>query len=66
VGRHEPSATARVIRRWSIRALPEDPANSLVLQVLVTTVERERQARAPRVRLAGDALVTTVVTRRCP
>jgi len=58
--------TARFIRRWLVRPLPEDPGDTLVLQVLVTTVERERQARQPRQRLAGDALVTTVLTRHTP
>jgi hypothetical protein len=58
-----PPASARFIRRWSIRPLPEDSTNALILQVLVTTVEADRRARAPRRRLAGDALVTTILTR---
>lgn len=61
-----PPATARFLRRWSIQPLPEDPDNSLILQVLVTTVERDRHASMPRRRLAGDALVTAVLTRREP
>jgi hypothetical protein len=59
-----PPATATFIRRWAIEPLPEDPADTLILQVLVTTVVRERQARGPRARLAGDALVTTVLSRK--
>ncbi len=59
-----PPATARYIRRWSVRPLPEDPGNTLILQVLVTTVGRDRQAHGPRRRLAGDALVTTIVSRK--
>lgn len=58
-----PPSSARFIRRWSIRALPEDPSNALIVQVLATTMETERRARSPRRRLAGDALVTTVLTR---
>lgn len=61
-----PPAAARYLRRWSIQPLPEDPGNTLILQVLVTTVERDRQASVPRRRLAGDALVTTVLARREP
>jgi prepilin-type N-terminal cleavage/methylation domain-containing protein len=61
-----PPASARYIRRWRIQPLPEDPANLLAVQVLVTTVERDRQAAtgANRTRLAGDALTTTVMARR--
>jgi prepilin-type N-terminal cleavage/methylation domain-containing protein len=61
-----PPATARYLRRWSIRPLPEDPDDTLILQVLVTTVERDRRAATPRQRLAGDALVTSILTRRAP
>src|SRR4030095_1353885 len=50
-----PPLDGRFIRRWSIRAMPEDSANSLIVQVLVTTVEAERSARQPRQRMAGDA-----------
>jgi hypothetical protein len=55
---------ARFIRRWSIEALPADPANSIVLQVLVTTVESDRGARRPRARMAGDAIVVTILSRQ--
>jgi type II secretory pathway pseudopilin PulG len=58
-----PPPTARFIRRWSIRALPEDPANALIVQVLVTTPEVEQRALLPRRRMAGDALVTTILAR---
>jgi hypothetical protein len=63
---HVPPVTARYIRRWSVSPLPEDPGNTLILQVLVTAVERERRAATPRLRLADDALVTTILTRRTP
>lgn len=59
-----PPVTARYVRRWCVRPLPEDPDNILVLQVLVTTVGRDRQAATPRQRLADDALVTTVLARK--
>lgn len=59
-----PPATARYIRRWCIQPLPEDPDSILVLQVLVTTVGRDRQAASPRRRLADDALVTTLRSRK--
>jgi prepilin-type N-terminal cleavage/methylation domain-containing protein len=60
-----PPATALYIRRWNITPLPTNPNNTLILQVLVTTVHRERTAVAmPRVRLADDALVTTIKTRK--
>jgi prepilin-type N-terminal cleavage/methylation domain-containing protein len=57
-------ATARYIRRWRVQSLPEDPDNVVILQVLVTTVGRDREATAPRRRLKDDALVTTMVARR--
>jgi hypothetical protein len=61
-----PPAAAVFIRRWNIAPLPGSAPDSLVLQVLVTTVVRDRQASAspPRRRLAGDALLVTVLTRK--
>jgi type II secretory pathway pseudopilin PulG len=60
-------ATAVYIRRWAIFPLPTNPNNTLVLQVLVTPVSNE-QARVAsaftRTRMAGDALLTTVKTRK--
>ena len=61
-----PPRQARYIRRWSVQSLPEDPADTLILQVLVTTVARDARALTPRRRLQGDALVTTVLTRKAP
>ncbi|HEX5068899.1 MAG TPA: prepilin-type N-terminal cleavage/methylation domain-containing protein [Vicinamibacterales bacterium] len=55
---------ARYIRRWCIQPLPADPQDAVVLQVLVTTVTNDRHARTSRGRLPGDALVTTVRTRK--
>ena len=54
----------RFFRRWSIRPLPDDPANALIVQVLVTTVEADRRATQPRQRMAGDALITTILARQ--
>jgi prepilin-type N-terminal cleavage/methylation domain-containing protein len=62
-----PPATAVFIRRWSIRPLPTNPNNTLILQVLVTSVIRESQvggAAGARTRFADDALIATVKTRK--
>lgn len=62
-----PPAGAVYIRRWSIEPLPMNPNNTVVLQVLVTTVRREAQASAAggtRRRLPDDSLVVTVKTRK--
>jgi prepilin-type N-terminal cleavage/methylation domain-containing protein len=61
-----PPPTAAFIRRWAVTPLPADPANSLVLQVLVTNVARAAQVvphPAPRRRLPREALLVTVRTR---
>jgi Tfp pilus assembly protein PilW len=63
-----PPAGAVFIRRWSIRPLPTNPNNTLVMQVLVTSVKREAQldggAPSPRPRYGDDALIATVKTRK--
>jgi len=61
-----PPAAAVFIRRWNIARLQWSPSDSLVLRVLVTTVVRDRHASPspPRRRLAGDAMVVTVLTRK--
>jgi prepilin-type N-terminal cleavage/methylation domain-containing protein len=59
--------TAMFVRRWAIRPLPTNPNNTLIIQVLVSPLANEaaRQATsAPRVRMAGDALITTIKTRK--
>lgn len=62
-----PPGSAVYIRRWSIQPLPTNPNNTLVIQVLVTPVTNE-QARVDsafsRKRMAGDALLVTVRTRK--
>jgi hypothetical protein len=63
----QPPATALFIRRWSIEPLPTNPNNTLVLQVLVTSVRREQEMAAapgPRQRQADDAFVVSVKTRK--
>lgn len=62
-----PPAATVYIRRWSIQPLPTNPNNTLILQVLVTTVIRENQvvgAASTRARHADDALIATVKTRK--
>jgi prepilin-type N-terminal cleavage/methylation domain-containing protein len=59
-------AEAVFIRRWAVAPLAADPANSIVLQVLVTTRRRDAEAGAAAVvrqRLRDEALLTTVRTR---
>ena len=62
-----PPAGAAFIRRWSIQPLPTNPNNTLVLQVLVTPVANEASrvvSVGDRRRMAGDALLVTVKTRK--
>jgi prepilin-type N-terminal cleavage/methylation domain-containing protein len=62
-----PPANAVYIRRWSVEPLPTNPNNTIVLQVLVTTVKRESEmaaVNAPRQRMADDALLVSVKTRK--
>lgn len=60
--------TAAYVRRWAIIPLPTNPNNTLVIQVLATPLSNE-QARVvtgqpTRARMAGDALLTSVKTRK--
>ncbi|HSL20043.1 MAG TPA: prepilin-type N-terminal cleavage/methylation domain-containing protein [Vicinamibacterales bacterium] len=67
VGNADPApADAQFVRRWSIEPLPTNPNNTLVLQVMVTTVVREaaRNPASPKQRVPGDAWITTVKTRK--
>lgn len=60
-------ASAVYIRRWSIQPLPTNPNNTLVIQVLVTPVTNEQarvQSQFTRTRMAGDALLISVKTRK--
>jgi prepilin-type N-terminal cleavage/methylation domain-containing protein len=64
----EPTAGAAYIRRWAIIPLPTNPNNTLVLQVLVTSVADEARldlTNLPRrPRQPGDALLISVKTRK--
>ena len=62
-----PPASAVYIRRWSIQPLPTNPNNTLIIQVLVTPVASESarvESAFTRTRMAGDALLVTVRTRK--
>ena len=59
-----PPAGAVYTRRWSIRPLPGDPDNTMVIQVLVTTARLEGDARRLAGALADGALIECVQTRR--
>ena len=59
-----PPPQAVFIRRWSIRPLPDDPARTLILSVLVTTVAHETARTAPwSARSQDETLLVTVRTR---
>jgi type II secretory pathway pseudopilin PulG len=60
-GRSPPDA-ALYVRRWSVEPLPADPANTVVLRVLVGRVGRP----ASRDRLPGEARLATMRTRVAP
>jgi type II secretory pathway pseudopilin PulG len=63
-----PPPTAYYIRRWSIEPLPTNPNNTLIFQVMVTTVTTEgaatRPAGATRWRLTNDAWIVSAKTRK--
>lgn len=64
-----PPLNAVFIRRWAVTPLPTNPNNTLILQVLVTTVVNEKargDASGPRRRMPGDALLVSVKTRKAP
>jgi type II secretory pathway pseudopilin PulG len=59
--------SAVYVRRWSILPLPTNPNNTLVIQVLVSPLANEvgrLQTSFTRTRMAGDALLITVKTRK--
>ena len=68
VGTDTAPNTAAFVRRWSITPLPTNPNNTLVIQVLVSPVANENSRRTTadgtRRRMAGDALITSVKTRK--
>lgn len=60
--------TATFIRRWAIVPLPTNPNNTIVIQVLVSPIANEESRTATadntRHRMAGDAMLTSVKTRK--
>ena len=56
------------IRRWAVEPLPVDPANTIVIHVLVTArINRgAADSAGSHVRLAGEARLVTVKTRKAP
>lgn len=60
-GGAQPPAGASYTRRWSIRPLPADTANTIVIQVLVTRSGRTAASPAP-----GDVLLATIRSRKAP
>lgn len=61
----EPQPKTYYIRRWSIEPLPTNPNNTLVLQVLVTTMRREvLRGSAQRRRLTDDTRLVGLKTRK--
>ena len=59
--------TAVYVRRWCILPLPTNPNNTLVIQVLVSPLANEiarKQTAFTRTRMAGDALIISVKTRK--
>jgi prepilin-type N-terminal cleavage/methylation domain-containing protein len=64
-----PPPNAVYVRRWSIEPLPTNPNNTLILQVVVSRLQRENLAAlgpGQRPRLADDAWLVTVKTRKAP
>lgn len=62
-----PPATAMYVRRWAIQPLPTNPNNTIVIQVLVSPLSNEQARTASqftRTRMAGDALLVGVKTRK--
>lgn len=65
-GTTQPAGTV-YIRRWSIQPLPTNPNNTLVFQVLVTPLVNEVSRgddTGARQRMAGDAMLVSVKTRK--
>jgi prepilin-type N-terminal cleavage/methylation domain-containing protein len=65
-GGTNPPAGTVYIRRWSVALLPANPANTLVLQVLVTRHRNRGEADAAGVvrRLPDEARIAAVKTRK--
>ncbi|MDA1092232.1 MAG: hypothetical protein O3A25_03005 [Acidobacteria bacterium] len=64
-----PASGTVYIRRWAVDRLPTSPNDTVVLQVLATTLKQERQratagASGPRGKLPADSWLMTVKTRK--
>jgi type II secretory pathway pseudopilin PulG len=63
-----PPDNAMFVRRWAIIPLPTNPNNTIVIQVLVSPLAVENSRRTTqdgfRRRMPGDALLTSVKTRK--
>jgi prepilin-type N-terminal cleavage/methylation domain-containing protein len=61
----DPPPDALFVRRWAVRPLPADPSRTIVLQVLVTTVQQDRARAGPwRARSGSEAFLVSVRTRK--
>jgi prepilin-type N-terminal cleavage/methylation domain-containing protein len=59
--------SATYVRRWCIQPLPTNPNNTLVITVLVSPLANELtrvESQFSRTRMAGDALLVSVKTRK--
>ena len=63
-----PAPNTYHIRRWSVQPLPTNPNNTVILQVLVTTLRQElrRTGSGPREPLPDDIWLVSVKTRKAP
>jgi prepilin-type N-terminal cleavage/methylation domain-containing protein len=60
-----PPIDAVYARRWAIQPLAADPSRALVIQVLVTTVQQDRQRPRPWTMRSGtEAALVSVLTRK--
>lgn len=67
VGTGTSPGNAMFVRRWAIVPLPTNPNNTIVIQVLVSPIVNENArgtSSEPRRRMPGDALLTSVKTRK--
>jgi hypothetical protein len=60
-----PVAGAAYVRRWSVEALTSDPANAVVLQVVVTAVRQVASGPAtPVLEVSGGTQLVSVKIRK--
>ncbi len=63
-----PPAGTYYVRRWSVQPLPENPNNTLVLQVRVVTLSSDLRATpsAPGPRVSDETRLVDIKTRKSP